>query len=630
MKSNDPFACRRTTYLTVAMRQKLLISLWLMLSGSAAVLGACSSTNHAIGTDVEAAGSTGSGGGSSSAGGGAARGGGGSSGDGASSAAGAAPEPSTPLDPAQVPPPDPGAVVIPNLDSAVINLDSLTEPIEGAKDYRAFVIEDGVDVLTDADGNEVVNGATIFCAGQRQLAAPKLPVPEVSHRIEVTDLKAKKTFVVEAVDTVCPFTGLYGRISSTLHVGETEIPELRYDLPILTEADVRTKYGSLIVNGHRPSAKLGMPADPIVPKVLKRWTVDVAPLDAKAAAARKTRDFFSDFSSDDQPQWVEGGTNGDGTFHAPANYGYSLAIYQNAEFACYSSNSELVDRNHLFFEHGQLHALLPDLGQDVMSTTMAVPKKVAHVADDSYLHVTFETASGSSARRYWWLSLCGPETAGQTFDTDGLLKDWVILLSGFFGADGRNPSVAGNNCLIVFPHDGIATHVPESGDSNPQNSLMVVIHKANAPALQTAVDVSPQQLNDGYPRAWYRMQKAGAVTERGVLDDALDTAPRQRFDFYISRQRLIMYVDGEQRICNDFGPERLTMAEGAVGFNTALYHSSAEHSELTVDFADRSGQLYWLQNTLFAYQHTWDNVGFEEGVQLPSSYSDADCYTHQP
>jgi hypothetical protein len=40
--------------------------------------------------------------------------------------------------------------------------------------------------------------------------------------------------------------------------------------------------------------------------------------------------------------------------------------------------------------------------------------------------------------------------------------------------------------------------------------------------------------------------------------------------------------------------------------------------------------VYWLQNTLFAYQHTWDNVGFEEGVQLPSSYSDADCYTHQP
>jgi hypothetical protein len=159
---------------------------------------------------------------------------------------------------------------------------------------------------------------------------------------------------------------------------------------------------------------------------------------------------------------------------------------------------------------------------------------------------------------------------------------------------------------------------------------MVVLHKANAPEQQSAVDVSPQQLNDGYPRAWYRMQKAGVVTDRGVLDDALDRAPRKRFDFYISRTRLVMYVDGEQRLCNDFGPERLTMAEGAVGFNTALYHSSAEHSEFTVSFADRSGQLYWLENTLFADQHSWDNVGFEEGVQLPGSYSGADCYTHQP
>jgi hypothetical protein len=28
--------------------------------------------------------------------------------------------------------------------------------------------------------------------------------------------------------------------------------------------------------------------------------------------------------------------------------------------------------------------------------------------------------------------------------------------------------------------------------------------------------------------------------------------------------------------------------------------------------------------------HTWDNVGFEEGVALPSSSTDADCYTHAP
>jgi len=91
-----------------------------------------------------------------------------------------------------------------------------------------------------------------------------------------------------------------------------------------------------------------------------------------------------------------------------------------------------------------------------------------------------------------------------------------------------------------------------------------------------------------------------------------------------------MYVNGQQRLCNDFGPEKLTMAEAAVGFNDALYHSSAEHTELTVDFADRSGQLYYLNNTIFADTHTWDNLGFDENVGLPSGFVQGDCYTYSP
>src|SRR4051794_1096956 len=47
--------------------------------------------------------------------------------------------------PPQDPPLDPSAVVIPNLDSAVINVD----PVDGAKDYRAFAMSDGVRVTTD-------------------------------------------------------------------------------------------------------------------------------------------------------------------------------------------------------------------------------------------------------------------------------------------------------------------------------------------------------------------------------------------------------------------------------------------------------------------------------------------------
>mgnify|MGYP003471415546 CR=1 FL=1 len=534
----------------------------------------------------------------------------------------------TTLDPSQLPAPDPKARVIPNLDSAVIKI----EPVDGARDYRASVMSDGVEVLLDGQGRETVNGATSFCAGQRQRAAPALPTPELMTQIEVTGLTAKTTFVVEAIDALCPFTGLYGLTDTSFEVGNLDndphATALRVPVPVLSEASVRKRYGSMIVNGHGPATQPGQPAEPVAPKVLKRWTVEVAPVSQAEAAARKTRDFFADFSQTTQPEWVKGGDNGDGTFHAPEGRGYSIAAYRNEDFIFYATNAELVSKSHVFYDRGQLHMLLADAGQGTMSSAMAIPRKLAHVSDDKYLHVTFESSANSTPRRYWWLSVCGPEAAGQTFQSNGLLKEYMVLTAGFFGADGLNPSYGRWNCLVVFPHDGIMTPVPADSGQNPQSSVIVMIHKAGKPDHESAVNVSPQQLNDAYPRSWYRMHDGQKVSTRGLLDEYVQRAPRVRFDLYISRSRLVMYVNGEQRICNDFGPERLTMAEAAVGFNDALYHSSAEHTELTLDFADRSGQLYYLQNTLYADQHTYDNVGFEEAVNLPGSFSPSDCYTH--
>ena len=125
-------------------------------------------------------------------------------------------------------------------------------------------------------------------------------------------------------------------------------------------------------------------------------------------------------------------------------------------------------------------------------------------------------------------------------------------------------------------------------------------------------------------------QCAGKFGRFGVLDEYINMAPRIRFDMYVSRSRMVMYANGQQRICNDFGPQKLTMADAAVGFNHALYHSAAEWHEFTVSFSDHSGQLQYLRNLPFADQGTWDNLGFEEGVSLPDGYSDADCYTYAP
>lgn len=610
-------------------------------------LAGCARSDHVIGTEVrpDAGESAGPGAVDASAAGaggsnGQARTGGASNGGArdAGAPSGGAPMrdagPSTPLDPAQIPPPDPNAVTVPNLDSAVINV----EAVDGAKDYRAFIVRDGVEVLVDAEGRESVKGATIFCAGQKQRAAPKLPVAEVMRQIEVTDLKEPSEFVVEAIDQLCPFPGLLGKTDASIKVSSPDAiqyhPELVVPIPIVSEATIRARYGSMIVNGQGPASQPGQPADPINPKVLKRWTVKVGPLDAAAAAKRRTSTFFEDFSKDEPFQWVtpppDVFQNGDGTFHEPENYGYSYAVYQNSRFVAYATNTELIKGNYLFYDRGQLQTNLPDSSQDVMGTVMAMPKTLAHFTDEGYLHVTFESSTNSTSRRYWWLSLCGADTPGQTMTSEGLLTNVISLSAGFWNPDARNPSSAGWNCLIVFPHDGLAIPIPDGASTFPQSSAIVTLHKSNAPALQTAVNVSPQQVSDAYPPSWYRRMKAGKVTETSLFDDLLQQAPRAHFDIYVSRQRLVMYVNGEQRLCNDFGPERLTMAEAAVGFNDALYHSSAEHTELTVSFADRSGQLYYLENTLYADAHTWDNVGFEEGVSLPSSYTDADCYTYAP
>jgi hypothetical protein len=569
---------------------------------------------------------------------------GGASGEGAASTAGAtasagpaaggpaaagsgAGGPFSEVPPAQIPPPDSSAVVIPNLDSAIINI----EPVAGAKDYRAFVMGDGVQLLADATDHEKVVGATIYCAGQRQLAAPAVANPEVMKQIEVLDLHGPTTYVVEAIDELCPFPGAFGMKDTTFEIGSPDaLPELKTPVPILSEASIRAKYGSMIFNGQGPGSPLGMPAPANTPKVLKRWTVQVSPVPAAEAAKRKTKDFFADFSENDAPKWVPGGTNDDGTFHQPFGYGYAYSIYQNKQFDFYTTNAVNIRDNHVFIDRGQLQMILPDAAQDTMGSVMAIPRKLAHFSDTGYLHVTFENSTNSTARRYWWLSMCGTDTPGGTFDDKGLLTQHISLNSGFFGQDGMNPSTGKWNCLIVFPHDGIGAPVPSGAKSNPQSSVIVLIHKSNAPEKQSAVDVSPQQLSPAYPAAWYRLQKGSQVTETGVLDDFIQMAPRVRFDMYVSKTRLIMYVNGQQRICNDFGPEKLTMAEAAVGFNDALYHSSAEHTELTASFADRSGQLHYLNNTLYEDLHSYDNVGFEENVAAPSDFSDADCYTYKP
>jgi hypothetical protein len=197
----------------------------------------------------------------------------------------------------------------------------------------------------------------------------------------------------------------------------------------------------------------------------------------------------------------------------------------------------------------------------------------------------------------------------------------------FYQEDGLNPSLAGWNCLQVFPLDGTPFELPPT-NKRPEADLRIIVNAGGAPNRDSVRQVSPDQYgNDNIAaKSWYRQQRGNGALGKPVMDDQLLVAPRTRMDLYIRRDRVVAYFNGEQRVCNDFPNQRLTMAEGAVAFSQVLYHSAAEHLELREDFFDRTGQLYYLYDTPFVDSRTWDNLGVEEEVGSPPAFDAGACY----
>ena len=158
-----------------------------------------------------------------------------------------------------------------------------------------------------------------------------------------------------------------------------------------------------------------------------------------------------------------------------------------------------------------------------------------------------------------------------------------------------------------------------------------MVNVANSAPRESVRNVSPDQYGfSGIPAGWFRqIDSSGNPTTEGILDDEQLISPRTRYDIYLRRNRAIMYVNGEQRLCNDFGGVPLTMAEAAVGFGQVLYHSAAERLEFGQSFNDRTGQRYYLENTPFVDTRSWDNVGYDERVAAPADFDASYCYAHQ-
>jgi hypothetical protein len=287
-----------------------------------------------------------------------------------------------------------------------------------------------------------------------------------------------------------------------------------------------------------------------------------------------------------------------------------------------------MDRRQLYIDHGQLHVVVAEGGADTFGSAVAYPRQLAHVDDSAYLHVTYDVATHTSDRRYWWISVCGADQPGKTIAADGSPTSYQNPDSTLQLGDGNNPNLSGFGCFMLFPKDGNPVFGLPFGDgteSPPETSARIYIYKSGSGV--TGVNVDPDVYHNGFiAPAWFRELDGSGNIVGPMLDRENLAAPTIHFDLYLRRGRAILYANGRQKLCNDFSPTLMKMPEAMVGFGQVLYHTSAEHNEMA---AGSDGPAYMRQvhdNLKYLDRRDWDNLGFEDKVAAPKGFDESACF----
>jgi hypothetical protein len=438
--------------------------------------------------------------------------------------------------------------------------------------------------------------------------------------------------------------------------------------------------------GNPPFAQ---PAAANPPVVLARGAITIAP---QASPPAPPTDFFDDFSNANDtfqkvalPQWRYPRYSGGELVLQNSKW----TIYGTG-FTCCGPNAVADGSGYAdaFVDNGTLNTILGDWGQDVLSEISMVPRKAAHLNSNTYLHVTYEVPSFATSRRYWVFTACGSSTPGQTLDSSGALKEQVVHTTFYYMNTGMSPSTAGWNCLQIFNRQGNSNALSQWGNMynlngsrppvpankggydladylynaipsisdpskiaaytvHPESDVVVMINKpipaGNLPevpgtndqvvksAVTSPVNVSPMQLDNPVGEvAWFYSVDKNGNPAAPILDDQQLASPRTKYDLYIRNNRLIMYVNGKARLCNDFNTPTTTlnMADAALGFHQVMYHSSGEFVE-RFDDPDRGAAYHYRYNSPWIDQRSWDNMGFEENTAAPSDFDPNTCFAHK-
>jgi hypothetical protein len=524
---------------------------------------------------------------------------------------------------------------------------------------------DNTEDLPVAYNNNLLDMAVCPIAGEPD-RTPNVPV-EMMQTVEVNGIGPDTNLVVEAIDRQCPFPGLFGTTHQDIKITAPDFPGTTEDVtvngnpytlqrwqptfPVRTEAEIRAQYGSMIFNGEgwdkpildpsnsafpqSPLLHLAQPASVDVdPVVLARAVVKVGPSgDTTPYPGFASTDFFDDFDDDtDQPTFLRD------TDPGATIAGVKAKVYTNKKWVFYDVGNEFAQ---FLVDRGQMNMVMGDPAQDSMSLQAMYPNVPVQLPSSTgqYLHVTYEVQRNETSRRYENLALCGSDTPGDTY-VNGAPKVAADPRPGFMNAVmTTRTQPLGWNCLYLVGR-GVGYLVIPGGDvmSHSDAGVLVTVVRTN-PAVsnfmeyqngtldQYTTNFGPMQ-DTSYPNRWERQIDDSKMISGVWLDDQLNIWQRTKFDVFIRRDRVVVYVNGENRLCANLTSSPLTMAEGALGFWHILYHTSAEFEEIRQhggSAVPQTGQHHVMHNTPFADERTWDNVGFQENVGLPAGFDEGRC-----
>jgi hypothetical protein len=366
----------------------------------------------------------------------------------------------------------PNVTVLNRRDALVVYVPN----VQGAADYRAYIVDAGVDFTDTANGPQP-RGAVVNCAGYRQrftrnwdatygAYANAHEVTPVFHRellqeIEVPGLVADGDYkvVVEATATPCPFTGVMAHSDATIPISaEYRIPGTPDTLAFRSFDTVRALYGNEIINGqgsvvndykdvylaaqdvaHPPAEVLGRavppddalsPADPVV---IARSVIRVRRPAADESFNAPLFDSGPNSMWDDFSDPIGAGGSSDAIMtslhHETRLEGAGIVSggqfgreYYWSLYAEYANGDTPTNPKgvQVWQRHGRRYVTFSDWAQDTFGGVYFTPTTTQPLRLDpgntKYVHSFWRSNSGAAQRRYWTWELCGAPTRAELAD----------------------------------------------------------------------------------------------------------------------------------------------------------------------------------------------------------------------